>query len=244
MTFSKSGPFLDHEYFNSCCAYELSLRQDVQFVVPKPISLDSGVFTSEFIEGINPLAELDDEDDRKIALVALAGKSLGQIHTSTRLNEEQRNYFGDVKKEFEDYYGFIHGDFNDKNVQYKDDCLVIVDWQLSPLYDRSANFACVFRDVFWFTWALVFSSGLSVFKRKQLIRVLDEFVFSYVKQTNFPVEEIREYILQGVDEVKELNMPSTKNARTAKAYLRAKKGRFVRNYLTNVFKNYWLKHLS
>ena len=241
MTISKSGPFLKQEHFNSCCGYELSLRQDVGFVVPKPISLDSDVFTSEFIEGINPLQSLDDEDARKIDLIALTGRSLGQIHTGIHLDEEQRNYFGDVKKEFEEYTGFIHGDFNDRNVQYKDKSLVIIDWQLSPHYDRPANFGCVFRDVFWFTWALVFSSGLSVFKRRNLVRLLDEFVSSYVEQTKFPLAEIRKYILQEVDEVRELNMPSTKNAQTIKAYLRAKKGRFVRNHLSNVFKNYWLE---
>ena len=240
MTVSKSGPFLKQEYFNSCCGYELSLRQDVEFVVPKPLSLDLNVCTSEFIDGINPLEMLDDDDDRKIDLIALTGRSLGQIHTEIHLDEKQRNYFGQVKKEFEEYYGFIHGDFNDKNVQYKDDSLVIIDWHLSPLYERSANFDCVFRDVFWFSWALVFSSGMDVFKRKNLTRLLNQFVFSYVEQTNFPLAEIRKYTLLEIDELRELNMPSTKNARPFKAYLRAKKGRYVRNYLSNLVRNYWL----
>ncbi|KPL77317.1 hypothetical protein ADN00_09320 [Ornatilinea apprima] len=140
------------EIASSISAYSLAKRSGL-FSVPEVLEFDleANEIVFEYIQNISPVGSLLHHlGDEKLAEIFFrVGQILRYIHLS--LEPDCGRYLIPKSIDFEGWKTFLHGDFNLINVQYDllRDHIVILDWSLTPLLKKSANWGTHFWDIAW-----------------------------------------------------------------------------------------------
>lgn len=121
------------------------------------------------------------------------GRSLFLIHSGEK-------YFDGVFKaifpigffndDFKEDLVYIHGDFTMSNIlNGKNNRLFIVDWNISPVYDFSANFGPRYWDLSFFISSLFYFSFSTIFSFGTKKKLAKAFLTGYLEKSNLDTKE-------------------------------------------------------
>lgn len=124
------------------------------FRVPEVLDYesDTGIAKLERIDSMQSIRSVLSHGKNCDDLMARVGKALATIHNELKLSSDMVIELPSVWEGPEKTKVFIHGDFNVMNVNYdvNNNELVILDWQMTKVWEGRATSGTLFFDVFVF----------------------------------------------------------------------------------------------
>jgi hypothetical protein len=131
-------------------------RESGLFYAPevKDYNIAEGWIRFEYLHDLVPLRSIKKKPELMTLLIEKAAKALVYIHDNFKLDKRDIVLLPlEIEMPGKEIpRAFLHGDFNTDNVQFDpaSQGLVILDWSLSPLFDKPATWGTVYWDVLWF----------------------------------------------------------------------------------------------
>lgn len=160
------------------------------FRVPQLLDFDEerGVAIFEKL-AVKPVIEAVPWGEKKVELAKCLGTSLAIIHRTLKLPAHMRlplpGQFALARDEV-----FLHGDLSVKNVCIGDSWppIVILDWQMTPLYGGQATYGTRYFDVMWFINNLVNIPSNRFFFCNPVRPVAKAFISCYFREASIPYD--------------------------------------------------------
>lgn len=185
-----STPDLLHiEVAKTRLAFEIGRRCGL-FQVPKVIQYDQSNGTAVFeLLDIKPILKAVLWGVSRINLARYLGSSLAIIHRELLLPDHLRV---PLPKEFAFPYDevFLHGDLSVSNVcvRRSSPSLVIIDWQMTPLYGGKATHGTRYFDILWFVNNLINNPSARFVFGNPVQPIVNIFMESYFQEAQLCYE--------------------------------------------------------
>ena len=128
------------------------------FRVPEVLDYDpdTGIAKLELIDRMQSIGSVLSHGKNCDDLIARVGKALATIHNELKLSSDMVIELPSVWEGPEKTNVFIHGDFNVMNVNYDvvNNELVILDWQMTEIWEGRATSGTQYFDIMWFMQTL------------------------------------------------------------------------------------------
>ena len=179
-------------------AYEVGLSTGL-FIVPKILSYDfkTGKAELEYLQDLISIKKLIITNQATGLLFEDIGKALAFIHRDLKLKEEMKTYLPKCL-DFNNDNVFLHGDFNTTNVLFskKDNRLVVLDWQMTEVFDGKATYGSRYFDISWFINSVFYVPCFHFFKPFE--KYIKYFIKGYSENSNgcFTENIYHEYLLK------------------------------------------------
>lgn len=114
------------------------------------------------------------------------GKAISVVHRELQMPKEMLHVLPDFFK-FRDKQVVLHGDLSTKNVNVSMDrmgpTIVIIDWQMTPLYGGKSSYGTPYFDLLWFIANLVFTPYTRFLFSDPVKPVVLSFIRGYFEET-------------------------------------------------------------
>ncbi len=181
---SRNG--IDLEIKMTKAARELAVTSGL-FQVPKikDYSLEQNWIDFEYFENIIPLKKLLNDKTPLKKIIPSVAQCLAQIHDNLDLGEENKYVIpSEISFGVEEInFVFLHADFNLENVQYdlSTEKIVIIDWSLTPLLDKSANWGTRYWDICWMINSIIVMPPFVLSRNAFRESLADSFIKNYLE---------------------------------------------------------------
>jgi len=180
------------EIESSTFAYHVSQKTNL-FKVPNILDYNKkeGWIKFEFINNIHPLKDVLHNHNELVELIPKIGKCLAFIHNNFQLNEKVELPLEINLPDQKNSFVFLHGDFNLNNVQYRvcDKEIFIIDWALTPLFPKSANWGTFYWDICWMINSIIAEYPLNFYRNKYREQLAILFIINYMKHSTLKIEK-------------------------------------------------------
>lgn len=164
-------------------AYEIGIKSNF-FKVPKVLDYDEkkGIAIFERLD-VYPISKCVPWGEQRIKLAECLGTSLAIIHRDLILPDDMRV---PLPTEFAFPYDevYLHADLSVDNVCVGDSWppIVILDWQMTPLYGGRSTYGTRYFDIFWFIANLIYRPYTRFLFSNPVMPVARMFIESYFRE--------------------------------------------------------------